>query len=113
MYFLQEGSNYSLSLLIEPGILNKKVVNNILFIILWIGVPFLLYTKGKTKISWYILPIYPGIAVSIGAAVSILLRSPRRNFILQTLLSLALLLAVYKNEKVILSARYGYCARID
>ncbi|KOA20688.1 undecaprenyl phosphate-alpha-4-amino-4-deoxy-L-arabinose arabinosyl transferase [Clostridium homopropionicum DSM 5847] len=88
----------SLTLLLEPDIVNKKLFNYILAIFLWIAVPFLLYTKAKTKISWYILPIYPALAMSLGGAVSGLLKSKKRNLVLQILLSLMLLFSFYKNE---------------
>lgn len=88
----------TLTLLLDPGVFNRKVFNNILGIFLWIAVPFLLYTKAKTKISWYILPIYPALAVCLGAAVTVLIKSKGRNLVLQTLLSLMLLFSLYKNE---------------
>jgi len=88
----------SLTLLLEPDIVNRRLFNNILAIFLWIAVPLLLYTKAKTKISWYILPIYPALAISIGGAVSVLLKSKKRNLVFQILLSLMLFVSLYKNE---------------
>lgn len=88
----------SLTLLLEPDTLNKKMINYILAVLLWVAVPFILYTKAKTKISWYILPIYPALAVCLGGAVSGILKSKKKNLVLQILLSLMLLFSLYKNE---------------
>jgi 4-amino-4-deoxy-L-arabinose transferase-like glycosyltransferase len=42
-------------------------------ICLWIIIPFLLYTFAKTKIRWYILPLYPALSIVIGILASRLL----------------------------------------
>lgn len=86
------------TLFIKPNLINRRRINYVLAITLWIAVPFLLYTKAKTKIDWYILPIYPALAISIGAISSLLLRAKNRNFLFQSLLALMILLAIYKNE---------------
>jgi 4-amino-4-deoxy-L-arabinose transferase-like glycosyltransferase len=39
-------------------------------ICLWIIVPLLLFTLAKTKIRWYILPVYPPLAIVIGILAS-------------------------------------------
>jgi 4-amino-4-deoxy-L-arabinose transferase-like glycosyltransferase len=39
-------------------------------ICLWVIIPFILYTFSKTKIRWYILPIYPALSIMIGALAS-------------------------------------------
>lgn len=39
-------------------------------ICLWIIVPLLLFTLAKTKIRWYILPVYPPLAIVIGIVAS-------------------------------------------
>ncbi|MZP29559.1 phospholipid carrier-dependent glycosyltransferase [Heliobacterium undosum] len=41
---------------------------------LWLVVPFFLFSLAKTKIEWYILPIYPAFAVIIGAITASVLR---------------------------------------
>lgn len=50
----------------------NHIKNNkyIMLIILWIIVPLILYTIAKTKIEWYILPVYPPIAICCGALFS-------------------------------------------
>lgn len=42
-------------------------------ICLWIIVPLILFTLAKTKIRWYILPIYPPLSIIIGVLASKLL----------------------------------------
>lgn len=44
-------------------------------ICLWIIIPFILFTFSKTKIRWYILPIYPALSIMIGALASKFLRN--------------------------------------
>jgi len=44
---------------------------------LWIIVPLLLFTFAKTKIRWYILPIYPPLAIVIGILANKLLLQGR------------------------------------
>ncbi len=82
---------------------NKKMVNNGLIIGIWIVVPFLLYTMAKTKISWYMLPVYPAIALSIGATTSFLLKEKNRNLITQIILIVMVAISIYKSEEAILS----------
>jgi 4-amino-4-deoxy-L-arabinose transferase-like glycosyltransferase len=42
-------------------------------ICLWIIIPFLLFTFAKTKIRWYILPVYTPLSIIIGVLASNLL----------------------------------------
>lgn len=50
----------------------NKITKNkyILLIALWIILPFVLFSIAKTKIKWYILPIYPPLAICCGAMFS-------------------------------------------
>lgn len=43
--------------------LSSAEKEDLIGIILWIFVPFILFTIAKTKIRWYILPIYPALSV--------------------------------------------------
>jgi 4-amino-4-deoxy-L-arabinose transferase-like glycosyltransferase len=92
------GNILALTLVIKPDSLSKNSLHYIFLMTLWIAVPFLLFSKAKTKISWYILPIYPAIAIFIGASSSLLLKSKNRNSVFQFLLILMLLFAVYKQQ---------------
>ena len=76
--------------------------NYVLCIFLWIAVPFLLYTKAKTKIYWYILPIYPAMAIAVGASSSKLLKHKNRSILLQFGLSFMIILAIWNNQNLIL-----------
>lgn len=95
------GNLIAATLLLKPDSLNRNQINHIFHLILWIIVPFLVFTKAKTKISWYILPIFPAMAVSIGASSSLLLKSKNRNCVFQLLLSIMILFAAYKQELAI------------
>lgn len=58
---------------------NIKKKSNVMLICLWIVLPFILYTIAKTKIEWYILPIYPPIAICCGALFSKFLMQENHN----------------------------------
>ncbi|MFF2449451.1 ArnT family glycosyltransferase [Neobacillus sp. NPDC058068] len=53
--------------------LKTKKRATIIGIGLWLLIPFLLFTFVKTKIRWYILPVYPPLAILIGIMGSRLL----------------------------------------
>jgi 4-amino-4-deoxy-L-arabinose transferase-like glycosyltransferase len=74
----------------------------VLALALWIVVPLLLFTKAKTKLSWYIIPIYPAMAICIGVFCSNLLKLKGRNLVLKLIVSVALLGSFYKSERMIL-----------
>ncbi|EKQ51685.1 MULTISPECIES: glycosyltransferase family 39 protein [unclassified Clostridium] len=82
---------------------HKTIVNRILIIVLWIGVPFILYTMVKTKISWYLLPVFPAMALSIGSTCSLLLKEKNRNIITQIVLTAMIIISICKSEEVIKS----------
>lgn len=52
------------------SILASKRINFLLGICLWALIPFLLFTFAKTKVRWYILPIYPPLSIMIGVLIS-------------------------------------------
>jgi 4-amino-4-deoxy-L-arabinose transferase-like glycosyltransferase len=74
---------YILSLLVLLFLLNKHFSYKNLFtsrnkdyligISLWVLLPFILYSVAKTKVRWYILPIYPALSIIVGAFTSKLL----------------------------------------
>jgi 4-amino-4-deoxy-L-arabinose transferase-like glycosyltransferase len=43
----------------------------------WITIPLLLFSLAQTKLPWYVILIYPGIALLISGALSELLGGPR------------------------------------
>ncbi|CRK80726.1 ArnT family glycosyltransferase [Neobacillus massiliamazoniensis] len=53
----------------------KKIIasekrNELIGLCLWVLIPFILFTFAKTKVRWYILPIYPALAIITGALAS-------------------------------------------
>lgn len=49
----------------------KRPINEpILFLVLWTALPFLFFSFSHTKLSHYILPIYPPLAILAGEAVA-------------------------------------------
>lgn len=72
----------------------------IIGICLWILVPFILFTSAKTKIRWYIIPIYPPLSILIGILASKLLL--KGKWITRIILILAILVVgIFYESKII------------
>lgn len=82
--------------------LNSDSKNYSLCIALWITIPFLLYSIAKTKIWWYIFPIYPAFAISIGTTSSVLLKVKKTNILMPILLISMIIFSITKNQLLIL-----------
>jgi len=70
------------------GVSEKKYA---LIMALWIILPFAVFTAAKTKIGWYILPLYPPLAICTGAACGALMRGKKRSLIVQSIILLLIL----------------------
>ncbi|WP_310549751.1 ArnT family glycosyltransferase [Paenibacillus glufosinatiresistens] len=53
--------------------------SDMLGLILWIAVPLLLFSAVSTKIRWYIMPVYPALALATAVLLAALLRNVRRR----------------------------------
>ncbi|AMQ20714.1 glycosyltransferase family 39 protein [Geobacillus zalihae] len=53
---------------------DHRLKEDVIGILLWICVPLLMFTIAKTKIRWYILPVYPPLCMLIGICASQLWR---------------------------------------
>lgn len=72
---------------------------------LWIIIPFILFTIAKTKVRWYIMPIYPPLAIMIGAISSRFLIKgnwPTKIILLASLFSVT----IYYESQI-----YGYLTK--
>jgi 4-amino-4-deoxy-L-arabinose transferase-like glycosyltransferase len=78
---------------------NKR--NTALLLVLWVSIPLLLYSAAKTKITWYILPIFPALAISTGALCSYIVKNTREFILLHLIIASILVYSLYKNEKYI------------
>jgi len=56
-----------------------------IFIAWWIAIPLVLFTLAKTRLSWYILPVYPAVALGIGYALSFFSKDRRGKVVLSIL----------------------------
>lgn len=81
--------------------LDEERKNYIIGMILWSMMPLLAYTYAKTKITWYIQPVYPVFAAYIGILSSSIITGLKRNFIVQIVIIAFIVAAVNKHEKVI------------
>ena len=56
---------FAVSLCAIKAVVKKAKADTLL--ILWISIVFLVFTIAQTKLSWYILPVYPAFAISISS----------------------------------------------
>ena len=56
-----------------------------LFPLWWIALPLALFTLAKTRLSWYILPAYPGIALTIAYGLTCFINSHKTQAVLKVL----------------------------
>jgi 4-amino-4-deoxy-L-arabinose transferase-like glycosyltransferase len=71
----------------------------IIGIILWVIIPFMMFTFAKTKVRWYILPIYPPLSIIIGVLASKILMNGK--LIIRILLLSAILFVSFSYESQI------------
>jgi 4-amino-4-deoxy-L-arabinose transferase-like glycosyltransferase len=57
---------------------------------LWIIIPLLVFSIPKTKLAWYILPVFPPLAIAIGSLCGAVLKSQRN--LLKLIVSAVLLI---------------------
>ncbi|WP_445505463.1 hypothetical protein [Niallia sp. 03091] len=50
-------------------------------ILLWVIIPFSVFTIAETKLRWYILPLYPVMALLIGIFVSKIIKTSKNGFL--------------------------------
>jgi len=81
--------------------LKKKNYSNLLFLI-WFILPFTIFSISKTKTSWYLLPIYPSIALIIGLGIKELINEfPKYKKLLSIFLIVVIALSfTYLNNKI-------------
>lgn len=72
-----------------------------LALILWIVVPILTFTKAQTKIGWYILPLYPALAIAVGALSGKLLSGVKRTVLVQGIIIVLLLQGIFSYQPYI------------
>ncbi len=82
---------------------DRSSKNIMVLMVLWTFVPLLLYSYAKTKITWYILPVFPALAVCIGALTCKIIKATGKKPLLHVAIILILMFSFYKNESVILS----------
>lgn len=81
----------------------KRITVNRSYLIgigLWLLIPFLLFTIAKTKVRWYIIPVYPPLSIMAGAISSKLVfqaKQMKKVFLLLIILVIALF---YENQMI-------------
>lgn len=59
----------------------KEKEREIIFLTLWMFVIFGIITLVKTKLAWYVLPVYPALSLSVGVFIARLFREHHRVFV--------------------------------
>jgi len=71
-------------------VLSKKVTleqkRPLIFLFLWSLITFLVLSISKSKIQWYLIPIYPSLALIIGWFISSIFKFNRRLFLVLVLI---------------------------
>lgn len=78
----------------------KKHRDIIIGLTLWIVIPFIIFSISKTKLIWYVYPIFPALFICIGAFTSKLIRMKKNA--LAIILILLTAFSFYSNEKYIM-----------
>jgi 4-amino-4-deoxy-L-arabinose transferase-like glycosyltransferase len=68
---------------------------------LWVLIPFILFTFAKTKVRWYIMPVYPPLSILAGALAGKLLQ--KGKWMQRTILLAAVLFVALYYESGIIS----------
>jgi 4-amino-4-deoxy-L-arabinose transferase-like glycosyltransferase len=71
----------------------------IIGIFLWVIIPFMMFTFAKTKVRWYILPIYPPLSIIMGVLASKILMNGK--LVIRVLLLSAILFVAFSYERQI------------
>lgn len=82
--------------------IDKIEKNTALLLFLWITVPLVLYTIAKTKITWYILPVFPAFAVCTGGLSSSIFKAPNRKLLVQLVIAAGIVFSAYSYERTII-----------
>ncbi len=77
-------------LLLFKNWIKEKNNMNIFMIMWWAVIPLILFTLAKTRLSWYILPVYPSIALSIGYIIRQFAKEQKTKIVV-TILSVGML----------------------
>lgn len=97
-YFNYLYQNLGLGVLLVSGFgaLTLLLRRQHLFLLWWVFAPLLIFTLAKTRLFWYILPLYPALALLVSQAIASWQNSPKSKGIVSILalgISLQALLA--------------------
>ncbi len=71
---------------------NKAAINK--FLIIWLATPLILFSIAKTKLPNYILPVFPPMAVLIGAYLDGIIRKNAWNFMSKIAFAIVLIISL-------------------
>ncbi|MBI2095895.1 MAG: glycosyltransferase family 39 protein [Candidatus Omnitrophica bacterium] len=59
----------------------RERLNEIQFLAVWMFSMFLVITLMKTKLAWYLLPVYPALSISVGYVLARVFEERYKNFV--------------------------------
>ncbi len=59
--------------------------NHALLTLSWVSLPLVIFTLAKTRLTWYILPVYPGLALAIGYGLTRFISDTRSQVVVKIL----------------------------
>jgi len=68
--YLYENLGIGILLVASIGVLSLLLHRKNLYLLWWVLSPLVIFTLAKTRLFWYILPIYPAIALIISVAIA-------------------------------------------
>lgn len=77
-------SIFGLAMMIKKWV-QKRKLDELIVVMWWVVLPLIVFTLAKTRLSWYILPVYPAIALSIGYALNYFADSKKSKVVLSIL----------------------------
>ena len=77
-------SIFGIAMMIKKWV-QKHKLDELTVVMWWVILPLIVFTLAKTRLSWYILPVYPAIALSIGYALNYFADSKKSKVVLSIL----------------------------
>ncbi len=82
----------------------RRRQKEVLFLAVWMFTVFIVFTAVRTKLAWYIVPVYPALSLSVAYVLARFLKERHQNLVK---LAFALLMVIHIPESHIFSQDYS------
>jgi 4-amino-4-deoxy-L-arabinose transferase-like glycosyltransferase len=79
----------------------KGYKNEILAFILWVIIPFIIFTKAETKLAWYIIPVYIPLVILSGIGLGRILKNKEVLSAIRIIIIILFVVFMFRDEKFI------------